>query len=128
MNKIEGIYREVIEKSEWLAIATSGPDGPHLAASWTRYVLALGIDGDEILIPAGRYEKTGENLLHDPRVELLFAARDVRRSSGEGQGCTVIGTGELQTTGPKAESVRARFPWSRGVLIVKITGLKTHLP
>lgn len=128
MNKIEGIYREVIEKSEWLAIATTGSDGPHLAASWTRHVLALGIDGDEILIPAGRYEKTGENLQHDPRVELLFVARDVRRSDGEGQGCTVIGTGELQTTGPKAESVRARFPWSRGVLIVKITGLKTHLP
>jgi Pyridoxamine 5'-phosphate oxidase len=128
MNKIEGIYREVIEKSEWFAIATTGPDGPHLAASWTRYVLALGIDGDEILIPAGRYEKTGENLQHDPRVELLFVARDVRRSDGEGQGCTVIGTGELHTTGPKAESVRARFPWSRGVLTVKITGLKTHLP
>ena len=128
MNKIEGIYREVIEKSEWFAIATTGPDGPHLAASWTRYVLALGIDGDEILIPAGRYEKTGENLQHDPRVELLFVARDVRRSDGEGQGCTVIGTGELHTTGLKAESGRARFPWSRGVLTVKINGLKTHLP
>jgi hypothetical protein len=128
MNKIEGIYREVIEKSEWLAIATTGPDGPHLAASWTRHVLALGIDGDEILIPAGRYEKTEENLQHDPRVELLFVARDVRRSGGDGQGCTVIGVGELQTSGPKAESVRARFPWSRGVLSVKIIGLKTHLP
>jgi len=128
MNQIEGIYREVIEKSEWFAIATTGPDGPHLAASWTRYVLALGIDGDEILMPAGHYEKTEENLQRDPRVELLFAARDVRRSGGEGQGCSVIGTGELQTTGTKADSVKAKFPWARGVLVVKVTGLKTHLP
>ena len=128
MAKIEGVFREVIEKSEWVAIATTGPDGAHLAACWTRNVLALGIDGDEILIPAWRYEKTGENLRHDPRVELLFVARDVQRPGGQGQGCTVIGTGELQTAGSKAENVKARFPWSRGVLIIKITGLRTHLP
>jgi len=45
MSQIEGVYREVIEKSEWVAIATTGSDGPHLAGCWTRYVLALGIDG-----------------------------------------------------------------------------------
>lgn len=128
MTRIEGVYREVIEKSEWVAIATAGPHGPHLAACWTRNVLALGIDTGEILIPAWRYEKTGENLQRDPRVELLFVARAVQRPDGQGQGCTVIGTGELHTSGPKAESVRARFPWARGVLVVKVSELKTHLP
>jgi len=128
MTKIEGVHREVIEKSEWFAIATTGPDGPHLAASWTRYVLALGIDDGEILAPAGYYKKTEENLRHDPRVELLFAAGDVRRPGGEGQGCSVIGTGELQTTGPKADAAKAKFPWARGVLVVKVGELKTHLP
>lgn len=128
MNRIEGIYREVIEKSEWLAIATTGKDGPHLAASWTRYVLALGIDGDEIFIPAGSYEKTENNLKRDPRVELLFADGDVRRSGGVGQGCSVIGTGEVQITGPKADAAKAKFPWARGVLVVKVGELKTHLP
>jgi hypothetical protein len=73
-------------------------------------------------------EKTWENLQRDPRVELLFVARDVPHTDGQGQGCTVAGTGELQTSGPKAESVKARFPWSRGVLVVKVTDLKTHLP
>jgi hypothetical protein len=128
MNKIEGIYREVIEKSEWFAIATTGPDGPHLAASWTRYVLALGIDSGEILIPAGSYKKTEENLQRDPRVELLFAAGDVRRPGGVGQGCSVIGKGELQATGPKADATKVKFPWARGVLVVKVGELKTHLP
>lgn len=128
MTKIEGIYREVIEKSEWFAIATTGPNGPHLAASWTRYVLALGIDGGEILIPAGSYKKTEENLQRDPRMELLFAAGGVSRSGGVGQGCSVIGTGELETTGPKADAAKAKFPWARGVLVVKVGELKTHLP
>ncbi len=128
MKQIEGIYREVIEKSDWVAIATAGPGGPHLAACWTRYVLTLGIDGDEILFPAGSYEKTSENLQRDPRVELLFASREVKRATGQGQGCTVFGTGEVQTSGPKADKVKAQFPWARGALVVKITGLKTHLP
>jgi hypothetical protein len=128
MSKIEGVCREVIEKSEAVAIATSGPDGPHLAACWTRNVLALGLKDDEILIPAWRYEQTGENLRRDPRIELLFVARDVPHSDGKGQGCTVAGTGELQTTGPIAERVKMVFPWSRGVLVVKVRSVKTHLP
>ncbi len=128
MNKIEGVYREVIEKSEWLAIATTGPDGPHLAACWARNILPLDTNGDEILIPAWRFETTEKNLKLDPRIELLFVARDVKRTKGDGQGCTVLGTGGLLTSGPKAEANKARFPWSRGVLVVKVTGVKTHLP
>lgn len=128
MDRIEGVYREVIEKSEWVAIATTGTDGPHLAACWTRNVLALGINGDEIFFPAWRYEKTAENLQHNPRIELLFVARDVPHTDGKGQGCTVSGAGELQTSGPKADKVKAQFPWARGALVVKVTGLRTHLP
>lgn len=126
MNRLEGVYREVIEKSEWVAIATTGPDGPHLAGCWTRYALALGIDGDEIFFPAGRYERTGENLRHDPRIELLFATGDVSRAGGKGQGVTVLGIGDLQTSGPKADKVKAQFPWARGALVVKVTGFRTH--
>jgi len=128
VNKIKSVYREVIEKSEWQAIATTGPDGPHLAACWTRNILPLEAGADEILIPAWHFETTEKNLKGDPRMELLFVARDVKRAKGDGQGCTVVGTGELLTSGPKAEANKARFPWARGVLVVKVTGLKNHLP
>ncbi len=76
----------------------------------------------------GRYETTGENLRRDPRIELLFVAGDVARAKGQGQGCTVLGTGALQTSGPKADKAKAQFPWARGALVVKVTGLRTHLP
>lgn len=48
---IEGACREVIEKSEWLAIATAGPGGPHTAACWTRNVLVVRIDGVRTHLP-----------------------------------------------------------------------------
>ena len=40
MAKIDGIYREVTEKAEWIAIATTGPDGPHLVATWGDHITA----------------------------------------------------------------------------------------
>lgn len=127
MSQVEGVYREVIEKSEWVAIATTGPDGPHLAGCWTRYALALGIDKDEIVFPAGGYGRTSENLRRDPRIELLFATGAVERAKGRGQGCTVRGTGELLTSGPKVDKAKAQFPWARGALVIKVTGVRTHL-
>jgi len=54
MAKIEGACREVIEKAEWVAIATAGPDGPHLVGTWGAYIWALGIgDNGVFLVPVG---------------------------------------------------------------------------
>lgn len=127
MSKIEGICREVIEKSEWVAIATAGPDGPHLAANWGHYLRSLGVDGDEFVFPAGRYVQTEQNLKRNNRVELLFASQAVARPNGQGQGCCVSGTAEIQTTGPAADAAKAKFPWARGALVVKIESAKTQL-
>jgi len=53
MANMDAAIREVIDKSEWVAIATVGPDGPHLAATWGDYVRALGVKDDVVVIPAG---------------------------------------------------------------------------
>ncbi len=127
MSKINNICREVIEKSEWLAIATAGPQGPHLAACWSQSVKTLGYEDDVIRMPAWSYFRTEENLKRNPRIELLFAAREVARPKGQGQGCRIIGKGELQTSGPNAEAVKARFPGTRGALVVTVEGAQTQL-
>ena len=127
MSKINDACREVIEKSEWFAIATAGPDGPHLAACWSQSIRSLGYDDDVIRIPAWSYFRTEENLRNNSRVELLFASRDVARAQGQGQGCAIVGYGELQTSGPNADAVRTRFPGTRGALIVTVESAKTQL-
>ncbi len=127
MEKIEGVCREVVEKSEWVSIATAGPDNPHLAATWEDYIRRLGISDSLILIPAGHLHKTEANLKHNPRNELLFASRQVQGNHGAGRGCLVAGTGELQTTGAAASKVKAQFPWARGVLVVTIESAATQL-
>jgi predicted pyridoxine 5'-phosphate oxidase superfamily flavin-nucleotide-binding protein len=127
MAKIDGVVREVIDKSEWVAIATAGPDGPHLSATWGDYVRALGVEDDTVMIPAGGMLKTEANLQKNPRVELLFASRQVPRPHGMGQGCLLSGTAELLLTGPRADAARSRFPWARGVLVVKVERASTQI-
>ena len=58
--------KEVFEKTEVVCIATCGNDGPHLVATWGDYIRKIGIkDEGVIVIPAGGYRKTEENLMSE---------------------------------------------------------------
>ena len=127
MAKIDGVCREVLEKSEWVGIATAGPDGPHLVATWGDYVRALGIEEDRLLIPVGGMHKTEANLKHDNRVELLCGTRQVQGTHSLGKGCGIVGRAELQTAGPQFAAAKARFPWARAVMVVSVEEIKPQL-
>lgn len=47
MAAIQGVVKDVLEKTEWVAIITWDTGSPHLAATWGDYVRKIGIiDGD----------------------------------------------------------------------------------
>ncbi len=128
MAKVEGVCREVLEKTEWVAIVTRGDDGPHLVATWGDYVRTLGIrDGEILIAPAGEYHKTEENLRNDSRVELLMASKQVRGGKSIGRGCWSSGTAEVQTSGEFVEMAKAKFPWARGALVIKVEETRVQL-
>lgn len=129
MVKIEGICKEVIDKTEWVAIATCGDSGPHIVGTWGDYVRALGIkDSGIIVIPAGYYNITEENLKKNNRVELLIASRQVHGTNGRpGQGCSISGRGEIQTSGKFADLAKSKFPWARGALVITVEKVSTQL-
>ena len=127
MAGITGICKEVLERTEWIAIATAGADGPHVVATWGDYVRALGVTKDELLIPVGGMRKTQANLARDSRVELLFGSRQVRGTHGPGKGCGIMGTAVIHTAGAKFDAVKAKFPWARAVLVVKVETVTEQL-
>jgi hypothetical protein len=128
MAKIEGNCKAIIEKAEWVAIATTGRDGPQLSATWGDYVRTLGIqDGDTVLVPVAGFSGTEKNLASDSRVEMLWASRQVQGKHGPGNGCKAKGTGQIQTSGTHADAAKAKFPWARGVLVVKIQEINEQL-
>jgi len=122
------VIQEVWKKAEWLAIATHGADGPHVVGTWGD--ILRQINGDltvTIAAPAGKFNKTEQNLKKDPRVEVLLATREVPGARGPGQGCNFIGTAEIQTAGPYAERVKKLFPGIRGALVIHIQSAEAQL-
>lgn len=125
--KIEGIAKDVLENSEWTAIATSGPQGAHVVGTWNEYIIALSVQEDRLLIPVGLMRQTEENLKYDNGIELLCGTRKVNGEHGPGKGLSIKGTGRMESEGEKFESARARFPWARAVLVVDVGTIKTQL-
>lgn len=126
--QIEGICKEVLDKTEWVAIATCGENGPHIVATWGGYVRALKTEDSRIIvIPAGFYNITEANLKKNNRVELLIASRQVQGTNGLGQGCSISGKGEIQTSGEISDMVKSKFSWARGALVITVEKVSTQL-
>jgi hypothetical protein len=125
--KIDDTCREVLELTEVVAIVTRGPDGPHVVATWGDYVRQLGIDDDRLLVPAGFYHQTEENLAKDSRIQLLVGSRRAEGTRGPGQGYVLEGTGSIVTSGEEADRVKAKFPWARGALVIRVEKATAHL-
>jgi len=128
MPQIEGICREVIDKTEWIAIATAGPDGPHVVATWGDYVRALGVEAERLTIPVGGMHRTEANLRRDNRVELLCGTRQVLGTGGRpGRGCRIAGEVEFHVSGPCFDAVKAKFPWARAAMVVQVREVSLQL-
>lgn len=64
--------RDVLTKDGVVAIATQGPDGPHMVNTWNSYV-RLTTDG-RMLIPAGYMHQTEANVAFNPEVLVTLVA------------------------------------------------------
>ena len=86
--------------------------------SWNSYVQING-EG-ELLIPAGRMHETEKNIRRDPRVQLTICNREVEGLRYRGTGFLLTGEARFTDRGSDFETVKARYPWARAVLAVKI--------
>jgi predicted pyridoxine 5'-phosphate oxidase superfamily flavin-nucleotide-binding protein len=127
MAKIEGNCRDVCEATEFVAIITTGDDGPHVVGNWGDYMRAVGIGADTIVLPAGRYRQTEQNLEKNNRVQLLVASRKVQGTRSPGQGYLIVGTAEIVSSGEIADAVKAKFPWTRGALVIHVEEVTAQL-
>lgn len=127
MSVIDDVTRELLDKTEFLAMVTEGPDGPHMVGNWGEYLRRLGLEGDRIVLPAGYYRRTEENLARNDRIQIMVASRSVRGSHGPGQGCVLQGSASIVTEGELAERAKAAFPWARGALVITVSSVATQL-
>ena len=127
MTLLDGVCREVLEATEFVAMVTAGPQGPHITATWGDYVRKLGFGDNRLLIPAGYYRQMEANLERNHEIQLLAASRRVEGKLGPGQGFTLKGTGKIVDSGEEMDRVKAHFPWARGALVVQVSEAVSHL-
>ena len=109
---------EVLKKDGVVAIATLGPDGPHMVNTWNSYI-RVSEDG-RLLIPAGYFHRTEANIAANNKVLVTLGSSKVRGLNGAGTGFLVKGTATFVTSGPDFETMKARFAWARATLAIAI--------
>jgi predicted pyridoxine 5'-phosphate oxidase superfamily flavin-nucleotide-binding protein len=109
---------EVLTKDGVVAIATLGPDGPHMVNTWNTYVRVS--DDGRLLIPAGYFHKTHANIEFNNKVLVTLGSIKVRGLNGPGTGFLIKGTATFLTAGPEFDATKSLFAWARAVLAIKI--------
>ena len=69
---IPDTLQKILKQDGVVAIATLGPEGPHLVNTWHSYV-KVSSDG-RLFIPAGYMHKTEANLAHNPNVVITLGS------------------------------------------------------
>ena len=107
-----------MKKDGVVAIATLGPDGPHMVNTWNSY---LRISQDErLFIPAGYMHKTEVNIAHNPDVLITLGSSKVEGVHGAGAGFLIKGKARFVMAGPDFDFMKETFSWLRATLAVTI--------
>jgi len=110
--------QEIMSKDGVVAIATLGPDGPHLVNTWNSY-LRISPEG-RLLIPAGYMHKTEANINHNPHLLITLGSSKVEGLHGAGAGFLIKGKAQFVTSGADFDFMKAKYSWLRATLAVTI--------
>jgi hypothetical protein len=116
--EIPGKLLEVLKQDGVVAIATLGPEGPHMVNTWNSYI-RVSEDG-RLLIPAGYFHKTEANIALNDQVLVTLGSSKVPGLHGPGAGFLIRGTAAFINSGPVFEAMKSRFGWARATLAITI--------
>lgn len=108
--------QEILKQDGIVAIATLGPDGPHMVNTWNSYI-RISAEG-RILIPAGYMHRTEANILFNPEVLITLGSSQVQGLHGPGAGFLIKGKAAFVTSGPDFDLLKSKFDWLRATLAV----------
>ena len=109
---------EVMKHDGVVAIATLGPDGPHMVNTWNSYIKIT--NDDRLLIPAGYMQVTEANIATNNKVLITLGSSKVAGKNGPGTGFLIKGTAAFITSGPDFDTIKAKFAWARAALAITI--------
>jgi len=109
---------DVLKQDGIVAIATLGPDGPHMVNTWNSYI-KVSEDG-RLLVPAGYFHRTEANIAVNDQVLVTLGSSKVPGLHGPGTGFLIKGTAAFLAQGPEFDLMKAKFGWMRAVLAITV--------
>ena len=110
--------QKIMKQDGIVAIATLGPDGPHMVNTWNSY-LKISEDG-RLLIPAGFMNQTEANIAHNPDVLITLGSSKVEGLHGMGAGFLIKGKAKFVKAGPDFDLMKEKFGGLRATMAVTI--------
>lgn len=116
---------EVLKHDGVVAIATLGPDGPHMVNTWNSYVRITN-DG-KMLIPVGYMHKTEINIAFNDQVLITLGSSKVAGKIGPGTGFLIRGKAAIVTEGENFDIIKSKFSWARATMAVTPSSIEQTL-
>jgi len=118
---IPEILVAVLKNDGVVAIATLGPEGPHMVNTWNSYVRVT--EDGRLLIPAGYFHKTEANIAVNNQVLVTLGSSKVRGLNGPGTGFLIRGTAAFLKEGPEYDRIKSTFGWARAAFAITVDSL-----
>ena len=110
--------QQIMKQDGVVAIATLGPDGPHMVNIWK---INLKVSQDRrLFIPAGYMHKTEANIAHNPNVLITLGSSKVEGLHGMGAGFLIKGKASFVMSGPDFDFMKEKFVGFGATLAVTI--------
>lgn len=116
---------EVLKHDGVVAIATLGPNGPHMVNTWNSYVRIT--EDERMLIPVGYMHRTEANIATNDKVLITLGSSKVPGNIGPGTGFLIKGAAAFVTSGPDFDVIKEKFAWARAALAVRIESAEQTL-
>jgi PPOX class probable FMN-dependent enzyme len=116
-DRITNAYQALIEASPFFALATSGPNGLDCSPRGDPKGFVRVVDGKTIVVPDRRGNNRIDslrNLIHDPRVALLFLIPGVSET------LRIVGRATISTDPKLCESFTMQGKTPRSVLVIAV--------
>lgn len=113
---LNSTFYQCIHHDGIVSVCSSSAEGKgHIANTWNKYLIIT--EDEKILIPCFGFQKTEENVMHDPEIEVMIGSHEVQGKMGIGTGFLLKGTAEFQREGNMYQMMHEKCCFANRVLV-----------
>ncbi|WEV39889.1 pyridoxamine 5'-phosphate oxidase family protein [Lactobacillus sp. ESL0681] len=94
--------------------------------TWMSYI-TIDQEDNQLYLPAAGMHSIEADFAEDNHVVITVGSKEVEGTAGPGAGFYIYGTGKFHAEGKYYDQLKAKFPWLRKILEVKIDRIEQKI-